>query len=106
MRVCSIRDSRLLIESRRKFSGMGLIGTKAGMTTWHFPSGKAVPCTVIAIEEGNIVTQIKNHEVDGYNAIQIGYMPVKKKKNNKTRARPFDESRFSRSPTYRRIQNR
>ena len=55
------------------------MGTKAGMTTWFMADGKAVPCTVIALEDGNIVTQIKTHERDGYNAVQIGYKVTKEK---------------------------
>jgi ribosomal protein L3 len=34
------------------------MGTKAGMTTVFTPEGLAVPCTVIALEEGNIVSQV------------------------------------------------
>merc|ERR1712093_82101 len=48
------------------------------MATWHTPNGEAVPCTIVAFDEGNIVTQIKNKERDGYSAVQIGYMPAKK----------------------------
>merc|ERR1711904_278316 len=52
---------------------MGCMGTKAGMTTWFLTNGDAIPCTVIAIEEGNIVTQVKSQNTDGYSAVQIGY---------------------------------
>merc|ERR1719498_563043 len=48
------------------------------MTTWYLPTGEAIPCTVIAFEEGNIVTQIKTPEKDGYSAVQIGYRPTKR----------------------------
>lgn len=42
-------------------------------------SGKNIPCTVL--EAGpNVVTQIKTEEVDGYNAVQLGY-DEKKEKN-------------------------
>merc|ERR1711976_701826 len=43
------------------------------MTTWFLDSGEAIPCTVIAFESENIVTQIKSPEKDGYSAAQIGY---------------------------------
>ena len=50
----------------------GLIGKKIGMTSMFSEEGKNIPCTII--EAGPCtVTQIKNEEVDGYNAVQIGY---------------------------------
>jgi large subunit ribosomal protein L3 len=36
---------------------MGLWATKAGMTQIFTPEGLALPATVLAMEEGNIVTQ-------------------------------------------------
>merc|ERR1712216_10347 len=77
------RFSRFLIQASQKVSGMGLLGTKAGMTTWFMPCGDAIPCTVIALDEGNIITQVKN-ERNGYGAVQIGYKLVKKKKITKS----------------------
>merc|ERR1719382_355238 len=76
-------NSRIYIESRRKSAGLGCMGTKAGMTTWFMPNGEAVPCTVIALEEGNIVTQIRNKETEGYTSIQIGYKLSKTKNTTK-----------------------
>jgi len=53
---------------------MGMMGTKAGMTTYYDPeTGEAHPVTVIALENGNIVTQIKTKETDGYEAVQVAY---------------------------------
>ena len=50
----------------------GLIGKKIGMTSIFSEEGKNIPCTIL--EAGPcIVTQIKTEEVDGYNAIQLGY---------------------------------
>ncbi|NNK82124.1 MAG: 50S ribosomal protein L3 [Flavobacteriaceae bacterium] len=50
----------------------GLIGKKIGMTSIFDDNGKNVPCTVI--EAGPcIVTQVRTEEVDGYNAIQLGF---------------------------------
>lgn len=61
---------------------MGIFGTKAGMTTLY-KDGLAVPATIIALEEGNVVTQIKTAETDGYNAVQVGYQEVKESKLTK-----------------------
>jgi large subunit ribosomal protein L3 len=50
----------------------GLIGKKIGMTSIFDENGKNIPCTVI--EAGPcIVTQVRTNEVDGYNAVQIGF---------------------------------
>ncbi len=50
----------------------GLIGKKIGMTSIFDDSGKNVPCTVI--EAGPcIVTQVRTDEIDGYNALQLGF---------------------------------
>ena len=50
----------------------GLIGKKVGMTSIFDQNGKNIPCTVI--EAGPcIVTQVRTEEVDGYNALQLGF---------------------------------
>ncbi|GAA4887545.1 50S ribosomal protein L3 [Flaviramulus aquimarinus] len=50
----------------------GLIGKKIGMTSIFDDNGKNIPCTVI--EAGPcIVTQVRTEEVDGYEAIQLGF---------------------------------
>ena len=50
----------------------GLIGRKIGMTSIFDENGKNIPCTVI--EAGPcVVTQVRTEEVDGYNALQLGF---------------------------------
>ncbi|MCW5521069.1 50S ribosomal protein L3 [Aureitalea sp. L0-47] len=50
----------------------GLIGKKIGMTSIFDENGKNIPCTVI--EAGPcVVTQVRTEEVDGYNALQLGF---------------------------------
>ncbi len=50
----------------------GLNRKKIGMTSIYDENGKNLPCTVI--EAGPcVVTQIKTDEVDGYDAIQLGF---------------------------------
>lgn len=50
----------------------GLIGRKIGMTSIFDENGKNIPCTVI--EAGPcVVTQVRTNEVDGYNALQLGF---------------------------------
>lgn len=49
---------------------IGLIGRKCGMTRIFNEDGSATPVTVIEVLP-NRVTQIKNTDTDGYNAIQV-----------------------------------
>ena len=50
----------------------GLIGKKIGMTSIFDENGKNIPCTVI--EAGPcLVTQVRTKEVDGYEALQLGF---------------------------------
>jgi large subunit ribosomal protein L3 len=57
----------------------GLIGKKIGMTQIFDESGLAIPITLI--EAGPCyVTQIRNPETDGYNAVQLGFGEVKPKR--------------------------
>lgn len=50
----------------------GLIGKKIGMTSIYDENGKNIPCTVI--EAGPCtVTQVRTNEVDGYEALQLGF---------------------------------
>lgn len=55
----------------------GLIGKKVGMTSIFDENGKNIPCTVI--EAGPcVVTQVRTEEVDGYEALQLGFDDTKK----------------------------
>ncbi|MDT0675655.1 50S ribosomal protein L3 [Autumnicola musiva] len=50
----------------------GLIGKKIGMTSIFDENGKNIPCTVI--EAGPcVITQVRTSEVDGYEALQLGF---------------------------------
>lgn len=50
----------------------GILGRKVGMTQVFGENGELIPVTVIEAA-GNVVVQKKTEEVDGYNAIQIGF---------------------------------
>ena len=63
--------TRLAVTARTAEVGVGLFGTKAGMTQIFTADGLAVPATVIALEDGNIVTQVKTSDTDGYSAVQV-----------------------------------
>lgn len=51
---------------------LGILGNKIGMTQVVDESGNMVPVTILRAGPC-VVTQIKTIEVDGYNAIQLGY---------------------------------
>ena len=60
----------------------GLIGKKIGMTSVFSADGKNLPCTVI--EAGPcVVTQLKTVDIDGYEAIQLGFEDKKEKHTTK-----------------------
>jgi large subunit ribosomal protein L3 len=63
----------------------GIIGKKIGMTQIFDDKGNVIPVTVI--EAGPCaVTQVKNNETDGYEAIQLGFITKKEKKVSKPEA--------------------
>lgn len=60
----------------------GIIGRKVGMTSIFSADGRNVACTLI--EAGPcVVTQVKNVETDGYNAVQLAYGERKEKNTPK-----------------------
>jgi large subunit ribosomal protein L3 len=60
----------------------GLIGKKIGMTSIFDENGKNIPCTVIQAGPC-VVTQVRTEEVDGYNALQLGFDDKAEKRANK-----------------------
>ncbi|MGV8846897.1 50S ribosomal protein L3 [Tessaracoccus sp.] len=57
----------------------GILGTKLGMTQLWDANNKVVPVTVIQAGPC-VVTQVRTPQVDGYNAVQLGYGAIKAKK--------------------------
>ena len=69
----------------------GLIGKKVGMTSIFDDNGKNIPCTVI--EAGPcLVTQVRTEEVDGYNALQLGFDDKAEKRANKAEMGHFKKA--------------
>ena len=56
----------------------GLIGKKIGMTSLFDENGKNIPCTVLEMGPC-VVTQVRTKEVDGYEALQLGFDDKAKK---------------------------
>ena len=57
---------------------VGLLGNKIGMTQIFDESGNIVPVTILKVGPCS-VTQIKTESLNGYKAIQVGYMNVSNK---------------------------
>lgn len=55
---------------------LGLLGKKLGMTRVFDESGVSHPCTVVHVG-GNVISQVKTSDADGYEALQIGYEDVR-----------------------------
>lgn len=49
---------------------IGIVGRKSGMTRIFTDSGVSIPVTVVEVDP-NRITQVKNVETDGYNAVQV-----------------------------------
>ena len=69
----------------------GILGRKLRMTQVFGPLGAAIPVT--AVECGPCyVIQIKTKEKDGYNAVQLGFLPKKESRVNKPMKGHFDKA--------------
>ena len=60
----------------------GLIGKKIGMTRVFNSVGHSIPVTVLEVGPC-YVTQIKTFKKDGYDAVQLGFLELKKKHTTK-----------------------
>ncbi|MEW6375147.1 MAG: 50S ribosomal protein L3 [Thermodesulfobacteriota bacterium] len=61
---------------------LGIIGRKLGMTQIFLEDGSVVPVTVVEAGPCSVI-QKKTKENDGYNALQLGFLPKKGKRVNK-----------------------
>jgi len=62
--------------------GAGILGEKIGMTRIFTKNGESIPVTVILAGPCRVI-QRKNLEKDGYNAVQLAFKEVNKKKVSK-----------------------
>jgi len=70
---------------------IGLLGRKIGMTRVYDEKGNVIPVTVIEAG-GNVTTQIKTEEKDGYSAVQVGYDTQKVQRLTKAVAGHFKKA--------------
>lgn len=70
---------------------LGIIGKKVGMTSVFTAEGKNVACTIVQAGPC-VVTQLKNIEGEGYNAIQVAYGEAKEKNTTSAMKGHFKKS--------------
>jgi len=81
----------------------GLIGKKIGMTSIFDENGRNIACTVI--EAGPcVVTQVKNEQTDGYEAVQLGFGEAKAKNTTQAQKGHFDKAKTG--PKHRVVEFR
>ncbi len=68
----------------------GILGKKVGMTQIFNDDGEVVPVTVVEAGPCSVI-QKKTEEIDGYNAIQLGFVDTKEDKVNKPLKGHFDK---------------
>ncbi len=73
---------------------LGIIGKKVGMTSIYDENGKNIPVTVI-LAGPNYVTQVRTEEVDGYDAVQLGFDDKKEKNTPKALRGHFEKAGVS-----------
>ncbi len=69
----------------------GILGVKAGMTQIYSQDGDMIPVTVIDLQD-SVVTQVKSKTKEGYNAVQVGFLPKKNQRVNKAERGHFKKS--------------
>ena len=71
-----------------------MLGKKLGMTQVFNENGDMLPVTVIAAGPLSVV-QKKTEEIDGYNAIKVGYEDIPAKRLNKPEKGQFEKAKVS-----------
>lgn len=68
-------SSAVVMRSSVFEKGVGIMGHKCGMTQVFDDDGVSCVVTVIKICDGNVVTQVRSIESDGFEAVEVGYLP-------------------------------
>ncbi|NQU21237.1 MAG: 50S ribosomal protein L3 [Candidatus Nealsonbacteria bacterium] len=63
---------------------VGLLGRKVGMTQIYDETGKVIPVTVIQAGPCHVL-QLKDEQRDGYEAVQLGYMDIPRRRAIRSR---------------------
>lgn len=73
---------------------LGILGRKLGMVQFFDEEGRALAATVIQASP-SVVVQVKHEARDGYNAIQLGWGPVKERRVTKPLAGHFKRAEIT-----------
>ena len=77
---------------------LGIIGKKLGMTQVFLEDGSVIPVTVVKAGPCSVI-QKKTKEKDGYNALQLGFLPKNSQRVNKPLSGHFKKAaRLARKP--------
>lgn len=71
-----------------------LLGRKLGMTQIWDEDNNLIPITVVQVDT-NVITQIRNNETDGYQAVQLGFGEINERKVTKPLAGHFKKAGVS-----------
>jgi len=80
-----------------------ILGRKLRMTQMFTEDGRQIPLTAIEVGPCPIV-QIKTTETDGYNALQIGFLPKKEKLSNQPMIGHFKKAKLDPHRVLREIR--
>lgn len=69
----------------------GILGTKLGMTQVFDDTNRVIPVTVVKAGP-NVVTQVRNKDNDGYDAVQLAFGAIDPRKVNKPKTGHFDRA--------------
>jgi large subunit ribosomal protein L3 len=104
VRINSLSNCLFNHSAQTDTSMKGIIGKKIGMTSIFTPEGKQIACTII--EAGPcVVTQVKTIEIDGYNALQIGFGDKKEKHTNSPEKNHFAKANTPAKKITRELRN-
>lgn len=71
-----------------------LLGRKLGMTQLWDEDNKLIPITVVQVDT-NVITQIRTEDVDGYQAVQLGFGEINERKVTQPLAGHFKKAGVS-----------
>lgn len=80
-----------------------IIGKKLGMTQIFNDEGQLIPVTVIEAGPCKVV-QVKNKDIDDYEAVQLGFKEVREKRVNKPIKGHYDKSNIQYMKTIREFR--
>lgn len=82
----------------------GLLGKKIGMTTYYSEDGVAIPVTAIEVGPCTVIS-VRTKEIDGYEALQLGFGTKKEKHLVKPQIEDYKKKNLKPSRVLREFRN-